>query len=408
MSGPDQELIVGLRDKDVGVLTLRGDVTSFAFLDSYLETPRRPVLGQAFEESPWRVLHQKTKLPVWFSNLLPEDRMRTIVADGLGLNSENEFDLLAALAADLPGAMTLSSGSPDGRTISSRRQDDGLRSAVEGEEPQVKFSLAGVQLKLSMVWSDNTLTMPGAGRFGDRLVKFPSARYEGVPENEYSMMSWASGVGIDTPAVALHKASELGPLPNGFDRFEESTIYAIDRFDRSDGDRIHMEDVNQVLGNWPAEKYRGAGHERLGLVIFSLCGEEDFLEFVRRLVFCIGIGNEDAHLKNWSLIYPDGVTPRLSPVYDLVSTVQYEDLDRGLALELNGSRELGSIQRADFDRLARKVGVDQQQVLDVVDDTLHRMKTWWDETSGSLPIGAGFRGRLRDHHASVPLLAPLT
>ena len=89
---------------------------------------------------------------------------------------------------------------------------------------------------------------------------------------------------------------------------------------------------------WPSDKYMRVGHERLGLAIRTLCGDEAFAEYVRRLVFCIGIGNEDAHLKNWSLLYPDGVTPVLSPAYDLVSTIQYDDLDRGLALRLNDRR----------------------------------------------------------------------
>jgi serine/threonine-protein kinase HipA len=48
-------------------------------------------------------------------------------------------------------------------------------------------------------------------------------------------------------------------------------------------------------------------------------------EFVRRIVFSAAIGNTDMHLKNWTLLYPDGRTPKLSPAYDLVSTIAYID-----------------------------------------------------------------------------------
>lgn len=402
----DRELIVQLAGTDVGLLRLRGDVTSFIFLDSYLEQVRRPVLGQTFEEAPRKTWRQATKLPVWFSNLLPEDPMRRVVADGLGINPENEFRLLEALASDLPGALSLRDASEADYSVRGPRPEtEGLDASDSG--PLVRFSLAGVQLKLSMIWSSNTLTLPGTDKFGDRLVKFPSARYAGVPENEYSMMRWAEAAGLDTPRVELRKASEVGPIPEAFKRLATSVVYVVDRFDRDGTRRIHMEDMNQVFGNWPQEKYDNSGHERLGLVIRALCGDEAFEEYVRRLVFCIGIGNEDAHLKNWSLLYPDGVTPTLSPVYDLVSTVQYDDLDRGLALRLNDTRDMQVIDRRSFERLARKVGVPAKTVLDVVDETIERMRHAWREIESELPVDVQFRERLRSHQRSVPVVSAL-
>ena len=65
-------------------------------------------------------------------------------------------------------------------------------------------------------------------------------------------------------------------------------------------------------------------------------------EFVRRLVFSVLIGNGDMHLKNWSLLYPDGRTPLLSPAYDFVSTVPYIPGD-SLALSFGGAKSLDGI-----------------------------------------------------------------
>ena len=62
-----------------------------------------------------------------------------------------------------------------------------------------------------------------------------------------------------------------------------------------------------------------------GRLIFDLFPNrlDQIGEFVRRLVVNILIGNGDAHLKNWSIIYRDKINPQLAPAYDLVSTIHY-------------------------------------------------------------------------------------
>ena len=65
-----------------------------------------------------------------------------------------------------------------------------------------------------------------------------------------------------------------------------------------------------MKGALPDDKYSGASYEGLAHLVGALCGDEDLLEFVRRVVFVILSGNTDAHLKNWSLIYPDTRTAR--------------------------------------------------------------------------------------------------
>lgn len=71
-------------------------------------------------------------------------------------------------------------------------------------------------------------------------------------------------------------------------------------------------------------------------------------------MFIAAIGNEDAHLKNWSLIYPDDRVARLSPAYDLVSTAVYPELKRGLALNLAGSKRVTDVTAASFVPLATR------------------------------------------------------
>jgi len=92
---------------------------------------------------------------------------------------------------------------------------------------------------------------------------------------------------------------------------------------------------------------------------------EQLAEFIRRLVVNILIGNGDAHLKNWSVIYQDKVTPQLAPGYDLVSTVHYVQND-SLALNLGGGKRFESIDESHFERLAHRMETPPKFVLDTV------------------------------------------
>tara|TARA_R110002095_G_scaffold111930_1_gene97772 strand:- start:5506 stop:5865 length:360 start_codon:yes stop_codon:yes gene_type:complete len=84
-----------------------------------------------------------------------------------------------------------------------------------------------------------------------------------------------------------------------------------------------MEDFAQIFSVFPERKYERANYRNLAEVIWTEIGAPGVTEFVRRLVFNALIGNADMHLKNWSLIYPDGRTPALAPAYDFVSTIAY-------------------------------------------------------------------------------------
>lgn len=100
-------------------------------------------------------------------------------------------------------------------------------------------------------------------------------------------------------------------------------ILAVERFDRRHGLRVHMEEFAQVMGYAPRQKY-GRGIERdYGQMLrllnqYSVQPARDTREFLGRFLAFILLGNTDAHLKNWALLYPDGIEPQLAPLYDPV------------------------------------------------------------------------------------------
>jgi len=398
------ELTVFLNRDPVGRLSLlsygthSADELELSFDDSYLASQPRPVLGQHFEDDLARVHRSRMRAPPFFSNLLPEGLLRELVAQRADVSPEREFYLLAYLGEDLPGAVTLRAG----RALP---PPDAAEAPVAPEpSTPLRFSLAGVQLKLSMIREGRGLRLPASGRGGDWLLKLPDARAGLVPENEYSMMRWAREVGLDVPEIDLVPISELRGLPP-----EVAMIlghaFAIRRFDRPpDAERIHIEDFAQVLGVYASEKYDRANHETVGNILLSLGGMEDLLEYAGRIVFIAAIGNSDAHLKNWSLIYRDRVRARLAPAYDMVSTIQYPQLsDDLLGLNLARSKRFEDISLASFEKLATRLRVDPAQVQAKVRATVEATLDAWSKLRPELPIPEAFKARIDWQLGRVPL-----
>ena len=214
-----------------------------------------------------------------------------------------------------------------------------LPTQTDSSEYDFKFSLAGVQLKFSVMRGQRGVTVPLHGEHGDYIAKLPDERHDGVPENEFTMMTWAREAGIDVPEFSLVEADSIRGIPSEvLDPGKKA--FPIRRFDRSSAGRVHIEDFAQVLNRYPTPdgKYGGANYETVARILLALGGMSDLEEFVRRMVALVAMGNGDAHLKNWSLIYEDRRTARLSPAYDLVSTVTYMRAEETLALTSHGRK----------------------------------------------------------------------
>ena len=172
--------------------------------------------------------------------MLPEGHLRTYLAERAGVNPVREFFLLWVLGKDLPGAITIrpadgETWSPDDQRTADDDRDDDHRSDA------LRFSLAGVQLKLSATTeAAGGLTIPAEGAGGSWIVKLPSRGFVGVPENEFSMMTLARLVGMDVPALRLIDIGAIRDLPDGIGTLEGQAL-VIKRFDRlpDGGGRSH-------------------------------------------------------------------------------------------------------------------------------------------------------------------------
>ena len=353
-----------LHGEHVGAIHRRDAFTKFVFDQDYWDRPDRAVLGRWFEDHPRKQPRAANWVPAWFSNLLPEGRLRELIAREQGVDTNCEIDLLVRIGGDLPGAVQVVSDP-------SAPIDEGFEAAadgpvnVPGPSGRLRFSLAGVGLKFSMRQEGDRLVLPAHGKGGDWIVKTPDGSYPGLVANEAAVMRLASDVGIEVPEVYVRHRDQA---------------YVVRRFDRRAEGRVHIEDFAQVLGRFGVGegKYRSTV-ETVAAIAYRGRDRASLREMVRRSVFNLLVGNGDAHLKNWSLIYPDRRRARLSPAYDLVCTAVHLP-DPGnpvLGLPFLGATRLADVGRGHFAWLRDRLRVGDEDVLDIVDETCERFHGLW-------------------------------
>lgn len=220
--------------------------------------------------------------------------------------------------------------------------------SLKAQEMVGKMSISGVQPKLSvrLADKDNEPHLEITGEGGQYILKPQVQAFANLPENEELCMTLAQDLGIDVPGHCLVRLKD------------KSLAYVVKRFDRQGRRKIHQEDFAQILEK--KDKYNGSVEE-IGrkLKETSEVPGLDVQLFFERVVFNFLIGNGDAHMKNYSVIYNEEGLVRLAPAYDLVCSriVIPEELNES-ALTVNGKKS--RIKRNDMDLLADYFGIPQK------------------------------------------------
>jgi serine/threonine-protein kinase HipA len=197
----------------------------------------------------------------------------------------------------------------------------------EAAARSTKMSVQGMQPKVSTILRVREGRMEVVDTGGRFIVKPPHPVYTDLPENEAITMSLAATAGIEVPAHGL--------LANA----DGTRSYFIKRFDRVGWNRQPVEDFAQLSGASRGTKY-DSSTEQLIDVIDRYCTFPvlERLKFFDRILFAYLTGNEDMHLKNWSLVTRDDKV-ELSPAYDLLnSTIPNPKNCEELALPLHGKK----------------------------------------------------------------------
>ncbi|RUO46877.1 hypothetical protein CWE21_09745 [Pseudidiomarina aquimaris] len=326
-------------------------------------------------------------LPPFFTNLLSEGWLRIHQAQKARLDKSDEFGLLCANGEELIGAVSVVAGEvdalPNPRLIElpipkpSTLKDKGVtivgtsRSFNEYAVDHANgHSISGVQRKLMMKLEGQKLVPTTRG--GQYIVKPAPEGVPHCPENEFFVMSLANKIGL--------KTAECGLVP-----FEDGEFaYVTKRFDILSNDkRYFVEDGASLCLVHPKHKDSDAlSYETVLKRLSEAAGNSKAvtLNLYLQVVYSYLVGNNDLHLKNFSLVRkPSGQDAKMdsiAPIYDVLSLAPYPSFDRACFMSIgvlateegdegyfsDAYEQFGFYSQSDFVQLGVNVGLPQALV----------------------------------------------
>ncbi len=338
-----------------------------------------PVCTESYEDDECRP---------FFSGLLPEGEFLKSIARRFHVSAGNVFSVLAEIGGECAGAISLAAegesppflDAPPPEWLDQRQLGVLLAElperpllAIPGEDDEgVRLSLAGSQGKLPVLWQGDRVGITRGRPPSTHIVKVPMSSVEGMVANEAYCMALATTAGLSTAKAMPIAAGEAeGLVVRRYDRV------------RVDGGetvhRIHQEDFCQAAGRDPEEKYQahgGPGVAEGAMLIRSRSGSPgvDLFAFLDALIFNLLIGNADAHSKNYSLLLEGDESPRLAPLYDLLSTRAYgRRFSRKMAMKYGGEYRPERIRGRHLDRLAAELEISPRGVRRRIGEVIERV-----------------------------------
>jgi len=365
MSDQKQVLNVFYNSKLVGYLSEDSEERlSFRYCKEWLEDDNSFSLSLPLKLSDQAYHHGLTKS--FFENLLPEGEVKNILEKTNKKNISDEFSFLKEYGIDCSGAFVITAFDHISINKKYRSKEITLDSIYEYLENRQsltsvmineqggRFSLAGAQDKFPVIYKKNKIFLPQNGEPTTHILK-PYVRYhkdtKDTPYNEYFCMKLAQTVGLNIPKVTLIE----GKYP----------LYLVERFDRtkvgSKTFRIHQQDFCQAQGITSRKKYEEDGGPTLAqnyelIKKISSLPIKDLSQFLSWIWFNLLIGNNDCHSKNLSFIHTDEGM-RLSPFYDLLSTVIYKDLTKKFSYSIGGQWKWHDLKQKNFVLFAQSLSL---------------------------------------------------
>ena len=385
-----EKLSVYLHNSLAGQLWL-DDTSRFSFQYdySYIEDPDAIPLSLSLplREEPYL---NDTARP-FFSNLLPEGEVRSLVAKIKQISEHNDFKLLDAIGGECAGAVsivpeyTVLSTESDYIALSEQEVEDIIdENAIRPVlilKDELRLSLAGAQNKIP-VYIDN-------GRFyltlgiapSSHILKTQSPYFGDTVQNEHFCMRLADIVQLTVPESFIWKG-------------KNHIAYIVERYDRikdRDGmiERVHQEDLCQVLGCMPDQKYENEGGPGLAecCQILDMYSSQPILDkqaLVKWVIFNYFIGNADAHGKNLSLIRGIDGSIRLAPFYDLISTRVYPEISKKMSMKIGKETRFDWIMERHWQQMADQLDLKFIYLKKLLRKTAEALETVMIEMAGSI------------------------
>jgi serine/threonine-protein kinase HipA len=305
-------------------------------------------------------------LPAFFDNLVAEGWLARTQARALGIAPEDRFARLLAFGRDCPGAVSVTDPRPT-------REPD-LKEGTTEEIAALtnRASISGVQPKLFAIREGDAYRPAHTGEWSTHIAKLPSGELPDIVEIEYLTTLAATALLPDDQIVDV----EVAPI-----RGIDGASLLVKRFDRTpEGDKVHFEEFNQLFGRPSEAKYEGSYGDMAKFILANqaMQREQDVDRLFRRVLVCILLGNNDAHAKNFALLYTENGF-RLAPFYDIVAAALYDRFKGSpLALKIGAGtnpRSLAGISDKHLAILAESFGLTKPAMVLAVSDLKRRLAT---------------------------------
>lgn len=351
----------------VGTLeSTREDGVVFSYDRTWLSDPAAYALSISLPLRE-KAYPQGRSLP-FFAGLLPDGELRRRIADYLHVSETSPLRLLAALAGECAGTVSLVPEGGEAEDFPASDADDGYeelpparlaeffdrsdRIPLLAPRGGARLSLAGAQDKLPLFARDGRWFRPRGPGPTTHILKPEPKAFPGLAHVEFLSLRIAASLGLAVPAA---RVMDFG-----------RPVLVVERFDRvaeADGSitRVHQEDACQALGIMPDRKYQadgGPGFAELAALVRRSCANPagDLERIVDAALFNFLLGNCDAHGKNFSFLHR-GRRIALAPFYDLVATTFWEALDTKLSMRIGGEYRIERVDASAFAAFAAELGV---------------------------------------------------
>lgn len=363
---------------NAATLTRRSDGVEFAYRPDYLAGGGPPV-ATTLPRTDEPVITRSGAVPPFFAGLLPEGRRLGVLRRAVKTSADDELSLLLAIGRDAIGdVQVVPSGEkpvPAEPLLRVQRDWSEIRFADLLDDLKMvdRVGLPGIQDKVSA----GMFSVP-VGSEGDRyILKVDPPEYPHIVENEALFLDLARSVRIDAAAATIvHDADgRSGLLVRRFDRHALAS---------GDVRSLAAEDACQVLGRWPADKYN-VSSEDVVVALAEHCAARAVAlrDLYRQLCYAWLTGNGDVHAKNLSILATPEGEWRVSPAYDLPSTVPYGD--KTLALPIGGRKS--GLSRRRLLEFATAIGLPDRVATKALDGLLERLSGLEDRLrAGALPF----------------------
>jgi len=364
-------LDVYLHDELVGHLIQDDDGHMvFGYVENWLNKPGATPLSQSLPLRKGRFTRNECR--GYFAGILPEGSNRELIARNLGISPRNDYAMLERIGGECAGAVTfVPAGKPLPEWNYSYRdlpptelaailKQLPKRPLLAGEKG-IRLSLAGAQDKIAVRIEGNEVSLPLGGAPSTHILKPSIDRFAGVVFNEALVMSLAGA--IEIPAAKVETRTTEGIdylLVQRYDRIHRPST------EGAPLERLHQEDFCQAMNIPPETKYQKEGGPSLKRC-FGLLRDTssapviDLARLLDAVIFNYLVGNNDAHGKNFSLLYHGigtaNLETRLAPLYDIVSTIYYPELSEEMAMKLGREYSSQRVTPVDFDKLAEEAGL---------------------------------------------------